>query len=255
MKSFSAVARGVAQKVFGEHGLESNVRFLLRSFTKFVESTGGTTEKLKNERGQMMFEDEAVPILQLILTQLAQKKGFAYDFMKKKVDLASLNDTHALIQQLLDAMAEDGLTDAEAQAIVDWLDCVFQFSFRVTLENCHRIVDGVAMNLAMDYPYDYTMERMNEFHHLMKQIFTNVVVKTIMNIGELGEVLKEARESGQLDFSADLFRDAPILHSDFVRRDNNVLAYLRQYPEIRKHIEKRVGCNIETLWGTSKNAE
>ena len=111
-KSFTAVATEIINEHSPfEENVESVVKRLLRQFTKFVEMTGGSIDELKNEQGRMLFDEEDVPLLKIILSQFIQRSGFAYDFLQKKIDLASIDDTHDLIQKMLDLMADDGLSD------------------------------------------------------------------------------------------------------------------------------------------------
>ena len=91
MKSFSSVATEVVNEHSPyEENVESIVKRLLRQFTKFVEMTGGSIDELKNEQSRMLFDEEDVPFLKIILSQFLQCSGFVYDFLKKKVDLASI---------------------------------------------------------------------------------------------------------------------------------------------------------------------
>lgn len=250
-KSFTAVATEIINEHSPfEENVESVVKRLLRQFTKFVEMTGGSIDELKNEQGRMLFDEEDVPLLKIILSQFIQRSGFAYDFLQKKIDLASIDDTHDLIQNMLDLMADDGLSDCEAQAIVDWLDRVFQFSFRVEMEHCHRLVDGVAVNLLL-YPYTHRMIYLNGFRHVLQQAFAETVVHAMMGIGELAEVLQIAKESAETTNPSDLYGDDPV-GAEYQQRDANVVQFLSDNPEIRHYVERRTGATIEEIWGITK---
>lgn len=249
MRSFTSIATEVAEDVLSFENPTSAVKRLLRQFTKFIEMTGGTTEELKNEKGQMLFDDNDVPLLKFILTQLAQEKGFAFDFLQKKVDLASIEDTHNLIQQMLDSMATDGLSDDEAQAIVNWLDRAFQFSFRLEIENCHRMVDSIAANM-LQYPYTHSMIYVNQFHQLLQREFARITVEAIMNIGELAEFLQMAKDIAETDSPSDLYgEEDDAIKSEYCQRDSNVVAFLDNNPEIRRYVERRAGATVEEIWG------
>ena len=85
-KSFTAVATEIINEHSPfEENVESVVKRLLRQFTKFVEMTGGSIDELKNEQGRMLFDEEDVPLLKIILSQFIQHSGFAYDFLQKKI--------------------------------------------------------------------------------------------------------------------------------------------------------------------------
>lgn len=253
VKSFTSVAVETVEEVFpGVENVESIVKRLIRQFTKFIEMTGGSVDELKDKKGRMMFAEDDVPILKLILTQFAQQSGFAYDFLKKKVDLASLEDTHVLIQELLDAMAADGLTESEAQVIVDWLDRVFRFSFRVEICNCHRIVDGIAVNM-LQYPYTYSMRYVNQLHRLLQREFVRIITGTVMEIGELAEFLQMAKEVAEVETPSELYgEEDDEIKSEYCQRDADVIAFLKDNPEIRRYVENRVGATVEEIWGINE---
>lgn len=135
-KSFTQIAAEVVEELYPadeentpDINVESIVKRLLRQFTKFIEIMGGKVEELKNGQGRMFFEDDEARFLKIVLLQLEKKEGVVYDIMKRKEPAGSIEEVHDLIQMMLDAMSEDGITDEEAQALVNWLDRLFQFSF------------------------------------------------------------------------------------------------------------------------------
>lgn len=249
MKSFTQIATEVIRETFPrESNIDSEVKRLNRYFTKFVSIMGGDIKELKDEKSRMYFSEEEEPFLKVILQQLATEKGVAFDITKRKEPVGSLDEMHDLIQMMIDAMSEDGMTDAEAQALVNWLDMIFQFSFYVTIEHCHQLVDAIAINL-LPQPYTHSMMHIQRFYETLKKSFAETTVYSAMMLGELGEFIRNAMLHSEEDELSDLYGDVddPI-KAEYCQRDTNAVAFLKANPEIRHYVEKRTGATIEDIW-------
>ena len=254
-KSFTQIAAEVVEELYPadeentpDINVESIVKRLLRQFTKFIEIMGGKVEELKNGQGRMFFEDDEARFLKIVLLQLEKKEGVVYDIMKRKEPAGSIEEVHDLIQMMLDAMSEDGITDEEAQALVNWLDRLFQFSFWVTIGNCHRLVDGVALNL-LPQPYTHSMIHIQRFYSTLKKSFAETTVYAAMMLGELGEFIRNAMELAETDDPSDLYgKEEDAVKSEYRQRDTNVVEFLKANPEIRQYVEKRMGATVEEVW-------
>lgn len=162
--------------------------------------------------------------------------------------MRSLDEMHDLIQMMIDAMSEDGMTHAEAQALVNWLDMIFRFSFYVTIEHCHQLVDALAVNL-LPQPYTHSMIHLQRFYDTLKRSFAETTVSAAMMLGELGELIRNAMQLAETDNPADLYGDdEDHINAEYRQRDANAIAFLKANPEIRKYVERRAGATIEEIW-------
>ena len=247
MKSLNHVARVVAQEVLAHEDIDSAAKKLRRNFVKFVEAGGGTVDKLKDEKGFINFDDDDIPVIHTVLTQLAQQRGFAYAFMKDHSRTPDLGDTHDFIQEIITRMEKDGMDEKQVIHFATTLDRLFQFSFMATIDYCHRMVDGIALNL-MPYPYTHQMAFVKSFEDTLKRQYAISVVEAIMNTGELGAVIRDAKESGFIDEAVPNYGDDDIA-DEYKRRDAAVIEYLKANPEIRRFVESKAGGTVEEIWG------
>lgn len=248
MVSLSHVAGDVAEAVLYFEDRDSAVKKLRRKFKRFIEAGGGNCEKLKDDNGNMYFDESEVPLIKTILTQLAEDNGFAGKFIKKNGQVDYLNDAHDLIQEVINTMEKDGNKENEIKANVNTLDRLFQLSFRSEIENCHKLVDGIALNL-MPYPYTHQMIFVQRFTEFLKKEFALTVTEAIFNTGELGEFLQKAKELGEIDDVSDLYGDRDDeIASEYRQRDASVVEFLMTHPEIRNYVEAKVGVTIDKIW-------
>ena len=121
------------------------------------------------------------------------------------------------------------------------------------IENCHRLVDGVAANLLL-YPYTHSMIYVDRFHYLLQKAFADTVVHAMMGIGELAEVLQMAKAVEETDDPSDLYgEDDDIVKTEYRLRDANVARFLIENPEIRCYVERRAGATVEEIWGLTRS--
>lgn len=248
MKSLTNIAKSVADVELSHEDIDSATRKLIRRFTQFVEAAGGRVDELKNRRGHMYFEEEVCPLVEFILRQLARESGSAFDIMKGNAKLTDLECTHSVIQELLDDFVAEGTSEDEAQAAINLLDRVFFFSFRVELENCHRLLDALALNL-YPQPYTYAMQSMSDFSNELKRMFAKSSVEAVIYCSELMGFLKNAVELADAESPFEICGDInDEITQEYIQRDLHVIEFLRENPDLRKFVERRAGCTVEALW-------
>ena len=102
-------------------------------------------------------------------------------------------------------MEKDGMDEKQVIHFATTLDRLFQFSFMATIDYCHRMVDGIALNL-MPYPYTHQLAFVKSFEDTLKRQYAISVVEAIMNTGELGAVIRNAKEAGFIDEAVQIGR-------------------------------------------------
>ena len=247
MPSLNNILISGAQEYLPNQDQDSAVKKLRRTFTKFIEAGGGRLEQLKDEKGVIHFDEEDVPVIRTVLAQLAEKRGFAHTFMKDHRRIPDLEDTHDFIQDIIFEMENDNMDEAQVMHYAVTLDRLFQFSFLATIDYCHRLVDGVALNL-MPYPYTHQMTFVKSFENTLKRQYAISMVEAIMNTGELGAVIREAKQAGFIDEAVPSYGDDEIA-DEYRRRDAATVEYLKANPEIRRFVETKAGGTVEEIWG------
>ena len=128
MISLSKIAENMSV-LFPDKDVDSITRKARRSFMRFIEAGGGNADQLKDDNGNMYFDEQEAVYVEAILKQLISQKGAAYYFSKKK-SIPTEADIHNMIQNVLEDIDETKITEDIIQRGVNFLDMIFQLSFR-----------------------------------------------------------------------------------------------------------------------------
>ena len=175
--------------------------------------------------------------------------------MNKRSAPPTLDDEHQFLQEIIDLLAEDGLSDKEIDANLVMLDRLFQLQFREGLDYCHRIVDCIGANL-LPYPYTYQVLMLKDFIKVMEIEFARTMGEAVMNSLNLAERIQDIKDISETDdVSAFYGEEDDEVKAEYKQRDAALIAFLRADDEVRQLVEKRVGATIEEIWGIKPNDE
>lgn len=256
MITLNSLIKDVAELCLDGNDPHSDEKKLRRRFNKFIESGGGSMDKLRGTNGHVEFEDEEAAFIRAILIQLAEGKGFAFKLMvKNRSGTPTLNDEHDFFQEIIDLMRDDGAGEEYIMANLRMLDRLFQLSFRQSIEYCHQLVDCVAINL-LPYPYTHQVMLMSNFTELLKREFARTMGEAIKNSLGVAEVIRDMKELMETEDVGDFYgEDEDEIKSEYCQRDAALIAFLKADEEVRQLLEKRVGATIEEIWNVTTDSE
>ena len=247
MVSLSKIAEGLEDK-FPNMDLDTITRTARRAFIRFIEAGGGNIYQLKDESGNMLFDDQETVYVEAILTQLLGKKGKAYDFSRRKKHSPSNEETHDMIQDVLNSIDETKATEEALQRGVNFLDMLFQLSYRQNIEYCHKLIDLFQSNIA-PYLYTYQLsfsERLREF--LVRENVRSATEAAVY-CSDLAQILNIGRELGDGIQIGDMYGEpGDPIRREYEQRDAKVVESLKGDPELRHYVENRTGCDVEKIF-------
>ena len=247
MISLSKIAEGM-EGYFPDMDLDTLTRTSRRAFIRFIEAGGGNVFQLKDESGNMFFDDQEAIYVEAILTQLLRKEGMAYEFSKKRKHSPSSHETRDMIQDVLDSIDESVATEETLQRGVNFLDMLFQLSYRQNIECCHRLIDSFQMNIS---PYLYTYQL--AFSERLKEILLRENVRSATEsaiyCSDLVQILDIGKELGDGIKIGDMYGEpGDPIRREYEQRDARVVESLKSEAELRKYVENKTGCNIEIIY-------
>ena len=250
MISLSKIAENMSV-LFPDKDVDSITRKARRSFMRFIEAGGGNADQLKDDNGNMYFDEQEAVYVEAILKQLISQKGAAYSFSKKK-SIPSEADIHNMIQNVLEDIDETKITEDIIQRGVNFLDMIFQLSFRRKIRYCHELVDAVGLNLE-PYLYTYQLlftERLADF--LLREVIRTATEAAIYCSDLAGILGINSDNLGDISLG-DLYGEpGDPIRREYEQRDTVAYNFLIKEPVIREYVEKKVGQKIEDIFQKSK---
>lgn len=74
-------------------------------------------------------------------------------------------------------------------------------------------------------------------------------VETSIYCSNLADVLKAGMELSETDDVSEFYgEEDDSIRDEYVERDKQVVAYLKQHPEIKKAVEEKIGTKISFIW-------
>lgn len=245
MISLSKIAENLESKF---PNMQDVARSARRMFAQFVQNGGGNVSQLKNDSGNMMFDDLQKVYVEAILIQLLEKKGKAYDFYRKKPHLPSTQETHDMIEDVLESIDDSKSSEEIIQDGINFLDMLFELTYRQKINDCHMIIDTLQANLEQ-YPYTLklrSIERLITFLYAenirasteaaiqscdLIKLFGNLT--TLYSTNDIGDIYGEPGDP---------------IRREYEQRDAKMIESLKEDPELRAYVEKKTGYKIEEVF-------
>lgn len=214
--------------------LESRARQLYRKFERLLERLGSDKEILKAGGRTMEFNEAEVPFMKVLLTQLRDDNGVIAEFTNdaganKKF---SSEDIHDLIQSLIDEADKTGMSKSELIDLARFLESIFLCSHLRSIERCHRLIDGLALNL-QDLPSSMQATYLGKVEHILDKEYALRIAESTFNIRDLAELISSDDSDVQAYYEHD-----PEIRFEYMQRDQAVLERIQEDEDLRKYIEK-----------------
>lgn len=244
----SQIIKEVAKESLPHENMESAAKKLRRKFEKLIRVCGGDIEKMKDGKKCISFPDEEKEFIKIILTQLAREEGLSQKLWEERDDSMTLEEVHDFIQYFIDYLEKKGYSEAVIKDVVKTMDILFQLTVREKLDYCHRLLDYYAENLT---PYLYTYQV--HFMDRLKKELLSMTVKSTMEASiycsDLADVLKTGMELSETEDVSEFYgEENDPIRDEYVERDKQVVAYLKQHPEIKRAVEEKIGAKISLIW-------
>lgn len=244
----SQIIKEVAKESLPHENMESAAKKLRRKFEKLIRVCGGDIEKMKDGKKCISFPDEEKEFIKIILTQLAREEGLSQKLWEERDDSMTLEEVHDFIQYFIDYLEKKGYSEAVIKDVVKTMDILFQLTVREKLDYCHRLLDCYAENLT---PYLYTYQV--HFMDRLKKELLSMTVKSTMEASiycsDLADVLKTGMELSETEDVSEFYgEENDPIRDEYVERDKQVVAYLKQHPEIKRAVEEKIGAKISLIW-------
>jgi len=244
----SQIIKEVVKESLPHENMESAAKKLRRKFEKLIRVCGGDIEKMKDGKKCISFPDEEKEFIKIILTQLAREEGLSQKLWEERDDSMTLEEVHDFIQYFIDYLEKKGYSEAVIKDVVKTMDILFQLTVREKLDYCHRLLDCYAENLT---PYLYTYQV--HFMDRLKKELLSMTVKSTMEASiycsNLADVLKTGMELSETEDVSEFYgEENDPIRDEYVERDKQVVAYLKQHPEIKRAVEEKIGAKISLIW-------
>lgn len=244
----SQIIKEVAKESLPHENMESAAKKLRRKFEKLIRVCGGDIEKMKDGKKCISFPDEEKEFIKIILTQLAREEGLSQKLWEERDDSMTLEEVHDFIQYFIDYLEKKGYSEAVIKDVVRTMDILFQLTVRRKLDYCHRLLDCYAENLT-PYLYTYQVHFMDKLIKELSSMTVKSTVEASIYCSDLADVLKTGMELSETEDVSEFYgEENDPIRDEYVERDKQVVAYLKQHPEIKRAVEEKIGAKISLIW-------
>lgn len=244
----SQIIKEVAKESLQHENMESAAKKLRRKFEKFIRVCGGDIEKMKDGKKCISFPDEEKEFIKIILTQLAREEGLSQKLWEERDDSMTLEEVHDFIQYFIDYLEKKGYSEAVIKDVVKTMDILFQLTVREKLDYCHRLLDCYAENLT-PYLYTYQVHFMDRLKKELLSMTVKSTVESSIYCSDLADLLKTGMELSETEDVSEFYgEENDPIRDEYVERDKQVVAYLKQHPEIKRAVEEKIGAKISLIW-------
>ena len=240
----------IIQEVLADKNIPAdptNERALRRAFERLLERIGSDKSALKNDRNQFEFNVADVPFMKRILTQLYENKGIIAEFVNEhRQKNFSSEETHNLIQSLIDEADAEGWTETELKDMAYFLSMLFYASPKRSIEYCHKLIDCLGASLA-DLPYAHQGIYLNKVEHVLKHEFALRMVDSVIAMIEIADISEDTKKLQATDV-VDYQEYDPIIRYEYAQRDQNILEKIQEDDDLRQYVEKKIGKKAEDIF-------
>jgi hypothetical protein len=229
---------------------DSNVRGLRRSFERFLTNIGGEKEILKEGGRIIEFDVAEVPFMKAILRQLYNRQGLVWKMAEEQTEksVCSTAEVYELIESIIDVERNKGANETESEAMAEFFSKIFLFSQLRYLENCHKIIDLLILNLQ-----DLTSTRqavyLGKVEHILKKEFALRIAESTIEIHQIADIIEQSKQFIEDEIHIQAYSEHdPEIRLDYIQRDKNVLDKIKEDEDLRIYIEKKVGKKAEDIF-------
>lgn len=213
---------------------EKYTRKLYRKFERLLERLGSDKEILKAGGRTMEFNEAEVPFMKVLLTQLLDNESIIAKFTNDATASKkfSSSDIHDLIQSLIDEADKAGMSERELIDLAKFLESIFLCSHLRSIERCHMLIDGLALNL-QDLPSSVQAAYLGKVEHILDKEYALRIAESAFRIRDLAELVSSNEFDVQFYYEHD-----PEIRFEYMQRDREVLERIQEDDDLRKYIEK-----------------
>lgn len=247
----------IIKRVLDDKGIdvityESNVRALRRAFIRLFERLGSDLEIYKYN-GVIAFTELEVPFMKSLLFQLYDNKGIIADFVNggKKNKKFSSEDVRKFLELLDEEMAktESEENKKELEMMRVFFSNLFLYSPLRSVEDCHKLIDTLAMNLE-EIPVDRQSFYLGKIEHILKKEVALRIAESTMEKTRIATRMEITKEENNDDNGKEHFyyESDPEIRFHYKQRDKRVLEAIQKDADLRSYIEKKFGKKAEEIF-------
>jgi len=226
---------------------ESNKRMLHRSFEKLLEKIGTDKEFFKSGRKTFSFNKTDTKFMKIIIRQLYYGKGIIAQFVDNNLEVSSVK-VRDLIQSILDEEDKDGADEEELKHLACFLDKLFNCGALYSIENCHDLIDAIALNLD-DLTSTDKIRYLSSLEQVLRSEFVSRITESIINMTAIAELVELSKEACADDIGIQNYTAFdPEIRFEYIQRDKSVLARIQEDDDLRYYIEKKIGKKVESIF-------
>ena len=225
-----------------EKALEANRRSLYRKIDKLFERLGFSKDVLKDGERNIIYYEEDIPMMKILISQLHSGKGIISDFVNNRNGHRrfSSNEVLEFLCALETELEKDDTLDKEALGyLITYFRNIFLYSPLRSLETCHAIIDALAQQLH-DLPCDDQSTYLGKVEHILKKEYALRTAESAQEIIRIAD-----REKYRKEYYYE--RDPAIRHY-YAIRDQKILEAIQEDDDLRQYIEKKFGMKAEILF-------
>ena len=242
--------RSILKEVVNEKGMEFNESLelgLRRKFDRLIENLGGNKELLKAGGHTISFDKTEVPFMKALVKQLNDENGLVSNFANKKDGISS-SEIRLLIQSILDEEDKAGAGENELRQLAAFLDRLFCCGLLYTIENCHAMIDLLALNL-QDLLSDEQVKHFVKVEHLLKKEVSLRISESAIKCLELADIIEISKNFDCDSIGGQGYSNLdPEVRGEYLRRDRQVLRKIQEDEGLRAYIEGRIGKRAEEIF-------
>ena len=235
-----------------DNAYDSNVRALRRAFSRLFDRLGSDIETYKHN-GIIEFAESEVPFMKSLLIQLYDNKGIIADFVNggKKNKKFTSEDAREFLEQLEEEIekTESEEKKEELEEMMVFFGQLFLYSPLRCVEECHKLIDIIAMNL-IEIPVDKQGFYLGKIEHILKKEVSLRIAESTIEMIELAEKIEISKKENKDDIGIQNYyyeRD-PEIRFHYMQRDKRVLEAIQEDDDLRQYIEKKFEKRAEEIF-------
>lgn len=221
---------------------------LYRKFKKLIEKLGCDINVLKPNGKHFEFKEAAVPALKVILSQIIRDEGIISDYVNDRNDDFSVDKVHELIQELIFEAEKTGMDEDELIETATFLCSIFSVSPLRFKENCHRLIDVLALKL-QDLPSSNQAVYLNKIELLLRKEVALRLLELAINTEKIAEIIEFSKELYGDDIGCQNYSAYdPEIRCEYINRDREALKNIQEDDALRQYIETTIGKKAEDIF-------
>lgn len=225
-----------------EKTLEADRRNLYRKIDKLFKRLGLSKDVLKDGERSIIYYEEDIPMMKILISQLHSGKGIISDFVNKRKGNCqfSSNEVREFLYALQAELEKDDTLDKESLGyLINYFTNIFSYSPLRSLEICHATIDALARQLH-DLPCDDQSTYLGKVEHILKKEYALRTAEAAQEIVRIADREKYRKEY--------YYETDPAIRLYYTQRDERILEAIQEDDDLRQYIEKKFGMKAEMLF-------